>query len=503
MSGLPRSTVTLGSVQATPADAVVALPEPTPWPRASARPADGGLPRRRVVAGLVLAAVLLPALTVALVQVRPSVHLINELLLYLLAVIGVTLVGGFWTALVTALAADLLLNWYFVVPLHHWTIAQPADLAALLLFIACAVSVSGVVHLAARRAADAAERAAEARALLDLARTVFSGDDSADAVLGHLTRTLAVPAQLYERHGDGWVRVAGSRSPVDEPVVTAAGTSFRLVTAGRPDATTVRLLPAYAAQAAAATERHRLRIQANQAEALAEGNRMRTALLAAVSHDLRSPLASLKAAVGTLRQTDIDLSPEDSAALLATIEEGADRLDALIANLLDMSRVQTGSVQPLLRPSSLEEIAPLAVRGLDGGERVVLHLPDTVPLVDVDPGLLERALANVVGNALRYSPPERPASLVAEPGDDPAVVTVLVRDHGPGVAAAARELIFAPFQQLGDATTVDGVGLGLAVARGFVEAMGGTITAEDTPGGGLTMRIRLRASPSRTRVTSR
>jgi two-component system sensor histidine kinase KdpD len=249
------------------------------------------------------------------------------------------------------------------------------------------------------------------------------------------------------------------------------------------------VLDGYAAQAAAAFERQRLRIQAGQAEALAEGNRMRTALLAAVSHDLRTPLAAVKAAVTTLRQTDVAWSTEDQAALLATIEEGADRLDSLIGNLLDMSRIQTGALQPFLRPTALDEVAPLVTRGLDGGDRLLLAIPDALPLLATDPGLLERALANLVANALRYSPPGRPPTLAAAASD--STVTVSVIDHGPGIAPDQRERVFEPFQQLGDQRTAGGVGLGLAVAKGFVDAVGGRITATTTRGGGLTMRVDL------------
>lgn len=481
---------TLGAVTPAPgrsSGSVVALPEPEPWQPAP----SNGLTARRVLLGLAVAAATLPLLTVALTALRGSLALIDEVLIYLLVVIAVSLVGGFWPSVLTALAADLILNWYFTVPLHHWTIAAPADLIALVLFIASAVTVSSVVHAAARRAHIASERSAEAGALLDLARTVLGGDDSPEVVLEHLTRTLGVPAEMYERHGTGWLKITGTAGA--EPMRAAAGgPEFRLVTYGDPAGNQARLLPAYAAQAAAACERQRLRIQAAQAEVLAEGNRIRTALLAAVSHDLRTPLASIKAAVDTLRQTDIHLSADDRAALLATIQQGADRLDALVANLLDMSRIHTGSVQPFLRPAAVDEIVLQALRAVDDDARVQLDIPDTLPLVTVDPGLFERAAANVITNALRYSPPHRPPAITATTAADITdMVTVLVIDHGPGVPPDAYGQIFAPFQQLGDRSTTDGVGLGLAVARGFLRAMGASIGAQDTPGGGLTMRIDL------------
>jgi two-component system sensor histidine kinase KdpD len=217
---------------------------------------------------------------------------------------------------------------------------------------------------------------------------------------------------------------------------------------------------------------------------------MRTALLAAVSHDLRTPLASIKASVSSLRQTDVEWSEADEADLLATIEQNADRLDALIGNLLDMSRLHTGSLQPFLRPTAIDEVAPVAAGGLDDSLRLEMAVPDGFPLVLADPGLLERVLANLFSNALRYSPAGRPPELHAF--FEGSTVRLEVADHGPGVPDELKERIFEPFERVGDRHP--GVGLGLAVARGFAEAMGGRIGAFDTPGGGLTVRVTLPAA---------
>jgi len=237
-----------------------------------------------------------------------------------------------------------------------------------------------------------------------------------------------------------------------------------------------------------------LEVRTAEAEQLSAANDLRTALLRAVSHDLRTPLASIKAGITSLRQSDVSWSPEDEADLLATIEESSDRLDSLIANLLDMSRVQTGALQPYLRPAAIDEIAPLALRGLAGADAVRLDVPESLPLVFTDAGLLERALANLATNAIRYSPADHPPELVADCHD--GVVTIAIVDHGPGVPPADRERMFDPFQRLGDQDMTTGVGLGLAVARGFVEAIGGELVASDTPGGGLTMTVHLTAAPA-------
>ena len=453
----------------------------------------GGISGRRRVAGVALAAAVLPPVTVILAAFRPHLNLADDLLIYLVVVVAVTVLGGFWPAVLAAVAASLLLNWYFTEPIHTFTIQQPRELLALLLFVTVAVAVSSVVHLAARRAVQAARAREEAASLLELAQTVLGGADSPAAVLEHLTRTHGGQAELQERVAGRWIRAASSG--VEGSLAAASRIDIRgdliLLVTGQTDSATPALLAGYAAQAAAALDRERLRTQAAQAEALAEGNRMRTALLAAVSHDLRTPLASIKASVSSLRQTDVEWSEADQADLLATIEQNADRLDALIGNLLDMSRLHTGSLQPFLRPTAIDEVAPVALLGLDDSLRVEMAVPDGFPLVLADPGLLERVLANLFANALQHSPESgRQPELHAQLADGMVVIEVV--DHGHGVPDEAKERIFEPFTRVGD--RYPGVGLGLAVARGFAEAMGGRIVARDTPGGGLTIAITLAAA---------
>jgi len=456
---------------------------------------------RRTVAGVLLLAAGLPLLTVALDVSPLRLDLGDDLLIYLVAVVAVAVVGGFWPALLAAVVASLLVNWFFTPPLHTLTIADGRSLLALLLFVTVAVTVSSVVHLAALRARQAARSTEEAADLLALAQTVLGGQDTPAAVLDHLTGSRGGQARLLERSGGQWVRVAGSVDTEGTTWRASARPDLILEVADQTRPLSPRLLDGLAAQAAAALDRDRLRTQAAQAEALAEGNRMRTALLAAVSHDLRTPLASIKASVSTLRQTDVEWTPADEAALLATIEASADRLDALIGNLLDMSRLTTGSLQPFLRPTAIDEVAPMALRGLDtgldlggaDGSKLRFEVPDGLPLVLTDPGLLERVLANLFANALAYSPAGQPPVLRVRRDGDHVLLDIV--DRGRGVPDELKERMFEPFQRL-DARGADpsggaGVGLGLAVVRGFVDIMGGTVTATDTPGGGLTMRVTL------------
>ena len=454
---------------------------------------ESGIDLRRQLAGGAIAAVGLPALT-AVLSVFGHRDLSDDLLIYLVLVVAATVVGGFWPGVFAAVAACLLLNWYFTEPLHTFTIAEPRNLLALVLFVTVAVAVSSVVHLAARREADASRSARETQSLLGLAQTVLGGADTPADVLDHLTSSHGGHAQLLERVSGRWIMVASSGAP--EPGATTLRFEVRpdlaLEVNGQAASATTSLLAGYTAQAVAALDRARLRTQAAQAEALAEGDRMRTALLRAVSHDLRTPLASIKASVSSLRQTDVSWSHEDEAELLANIEQNADRLDALVGNLLDMSRLQAGSLAPFLRATAIDEVAPVALRGLDDADQMLIVVPDDLPLVRADPGLLERVFANLFSNALRHSPPDQRPSLRAREDGDRVVLDVI--DHGCGVPAELKERIFEPFARLDERSP--GVGLGLAVAKGFAEAMGGSIVAIDTPRGGLTVRVTMPALTS-------
>jgi signal transduction histidine kinase len=489
----PREAMTPGGRRPEPGrrrPARLRLARAGEMPRSRLPNLSGVIGTRRRLAGVLLAAGL-PLLTAALVAGQPHLGLADDLLIYLVAVVAIAVVGGFWPAVLGAVTASLLLNWYFTKPLHTLTIAEPRSLLALLLFVTVAVTVSSVVHLAARRAIQAARSGEEAASLLALAQTVLGGADTPAAVLEHLTSTWQGRAELAERVRGQWVRVSARGTAPESAAITRVEMrpGLALLVAGQTRPLSARMLDGFAAQAAAALDRDRLRTQAAQAEALAEGNRMRTALLAAVSHDLRTPLASIKASVSTLRQTDVQWTAADEAALLATIEQSADRLDALIGNLLDMSRLSTGSLQPFLRPTAIDEVAPVALRGLDAGMNVQMAVPDGLPLVRTDPGLLERVLANLFANALAYSPPNRPPALYARQEGQHVVLDVV--DHGRGVPDELKPRMFEPFERLSARNTGTGVGLGLAVVKGFLDTMGGSVEAADTEGGGLTMRVTL------------
>ncbi|GGW24980.1 sensor histidine kinase [Streptomyces alanosinicus] len=457
------------------------------------------LGRSRVIWGWAVGVLGPVLLTWLLTSATPDVGLANDMLLFLTLTVAAALLGGLFPALASAVVGSLLLNWYFTPPIHTLTIADPKNIVAIAIFIGVAVSVASVVDLAARRTHQASRLRAESEILSFLAGNVLRGETTLEALLERVRETFGMESvALLERTGETapWTCASSvgprpAEIPEDADVDVPVGDHMALSLRGRVlPAADRRVLAAFAAQAAVVLDRQRLQSEADRAKELAEGNRIRTALLAAVSHDLRTPLAGIKAAVTSLRSDDVEWSEQDQAELLEAIEEGADRLDHLVGNLLDMSRLQTGTVVPIIRETDLDEVVPMALGGVPNPEECVdLDIPETLPMVHVDRGLLERAVANVVENAVKYSPPEERVLISASALADRVEVRVV--DRGPGVPDEAKDRIFEPFQRYGDAPRGVGVGLGLAVARGFTEALGGTLHAEDTPGGGLTMVLAL------------
>jgi two-component system sensor histidine kinase KdpD len=425
----------------------------------------------------------------------------SDVLLFLSVTVVAALLGGLYPGLASATLGSLLLNFYFTDPLHRWVITEGHNLVAIVVYFAIAVAVATVVDRSARRTQQAARLRAESETLTLLAGSVLRGEDTLAALLERARETFGMEtAALLERDRERhrWACVSSVsvaldakplRTPDDADVDVPVGDDAMLALSGRVlPAEDRRVLGAFAAQAAAIVDRERLKDEAERAHKLAEGNRIRTALLAAVSHDLRTPLAAIKASVSSLRSDDVAWSEEDEADLLESIEEGADRLDQLVGNLLDMSRLQTGTVEPLIREIDLDEVVPRALGGVPEGS-VVLDIPESLPFAAADPGLLERSVANIVENAVKYSPPGLPVLVRASAMGERVELRVV--DRGRGVPDSDKDRIFEPFQRYGDTPRGNGVGLGLAVARGFAEAMGGTLDAEDTPGGGMTMVLTL------------
>ena len=477
--------------------------------RGQRKSSRGGLALRRRLAGYGLTAAGLPALTAGLAALRGQLALSTDITLFLAAVVAVALVGGLYPALVAAIAGSLLLNFYFTPPIHQWTISAPENVLALAVFAIIGASVSLAVEIAARRSRQAAQARAEAETLSTIAGAVVRGERPLPALLEQLREAFnltsvsllerrpdAVPAPDQQRDAGAWQTAAAvgdqpCLTPAEADVDVAIDDTLTLALRGHPlAAADRRVVEAFAAQAAVALRQQRLTQQASEAGTLAEVDRLRTALLSAVSHDLRSPLASAKAAANGLRSRDVTFDEADRDELLATVEESLDHLTHLVDNLLDMSRLQAGALGMHTQPLSVAEAVAQAAHRLGAAaQEVRLDVPDDLPDITADPALIERILVNVLDNALRHSPSVAPPAVTASTHG--GLVEIRVIDTGPGIPAADRERVFLPFQRLGDRDAHTGVGLGLALSRGLAEAMGGELAPEDTPGGGLTMTLRM------------
>ncbi|MEV6483092.1 ATP-binding protein [Streptomyces sp. NPDC051576] len=431
----------------------------------------------RLIAGPVAGLVLPVLLTIALAQLRGTLNLTSEALLFVLAVVGVACIGGVTSAVIASVTASLLLNYWFIPPIGQFTLDDPNALLALAVFAVVAATVAAVVDRSLRLSRRSARATAEAETMSSLAGSIVRGETTIPALLERTRETFGMEsADLVE-------------DPPDAPGVTAvpAGPGAFLTLSGRTlSSSERRVLAAFAAHVGSAVERARLAEAAAEVEPVKAADRLRTALLRAVGHDLRTPLAAGWAAVTSLRSRDVEFSPEDRDELLATADESMAKLNRLVENLLDLSRLEAGALTLNLRPTSLEEVLPMALADVPGVDVVGV---EAIPPVLVDPPLLERVLANLAGNADRHTPPGKKVLVTASALA--GRVELRVVDRGPGLPADGRERLFEPFQRLGDTDNTTGLGLGLALARGLTEAMNGTLTPEDTPGGGLTMVVSL------------
>ncbi|BDI22915.1 DUF4118 domain-containing protein [Herbiconiux sp. L3-i23] len=453
----------------------------------------GALGWRRRSAGFVLTALGLPAVTALLVAFRSEESIASDVLVFQLFVVVVALIGGIWPALVAALAAGALLDFFFVFPLYTVAIDDPLHLLALVIFLLVAALVSLVVDRAARQTRAARRSAAEAETLATVAGSVLGGQDALDALVTRLRESLGMTSVLLRENGDVvYASTDGSSAREDDHETSSpVGPSASLDLRGRslPSADR-RLLGAFLSQIESALTQRRLTAEAERMRPLADADRVRTALLLAVGHDLRRPLAAATAAVTSLRSKEVDWNPADRSELLDTAAESLGSLANLVTDILDVSRLQTGAFALSLRSTDLDDVVSAALDELGVGPGdVALDMGVDVPDADADAALLQRVVVNLLGNALRYSPDGAAPSIgVSEFGGR---VQLRVVDHGPGIPVERRDEVFLPFQRQGDIDNATGLGLGLALSRGFVEGMGGTIEAEDTPGGGLTMVVSL------------
>ncbi|HWB37856.1 MAG TPA: ATP-binding protein, partial [Rugosimonospora sp.] len=466
----------------------------------SRRPGTGPRGTARGWTGAAVGLVGLVVTTLVLVSLREHLSLAGTTLLYLVPVLAAAVAGGVWPALVAAVAADALVNYYFVEPLHSFTVSRSDNVVVLVVYVLVAATVAVAVDAAARQRAAAARRGLEAGLLAQVSAAPVAGD-SLTQLLERVRRAYGMDAVALLEGGEPVAEV-GERSGAAPALRVAAGPASALVGWGpgvfAEDRGTLTRL---AAAAARLRETQRLAGEAAHARELAEIDRLRAALLNAVGHDLRTPLAAIKIAVSSLRQPDVDWAPADRDELLSTVDDATERLVSLVENLLSVSRLQAGVLSVEARPVALDAVVAQALLHTPESVRVEVAVPDDLPLALADPGLLERVLANLLANSLAATAGGTAGGTadgragVAVVGErDGGWLRVRVVDHGPGLPERDRERLFAPFQRLDDRRTT-GLGLGLAIARGFSEAMGGALDATDTPGGGLTMTVSLPLAP--------
>jgi two-component system sensor histidine kinase KdpD len=473
-----------------------AASEPDAMPRVCRHAA---LPAPRRFLGAIIGVAGLPLLTIVLLHVDADVDLATALLSYVTLTVAVAAVGGIWPSVVIAVAGFAAGNWFFTRPFRTWTVDHGPDVLALAAFLTTAVIVSALVDINARRTAEAQHARAESTALARLAATVAASDDPLTSLVDDLRRAFGLEAAaVLRRDGANWHMQACAgqpcpRRPEEGTDTLDLDTDSVLVLRGpSTPADDRRILAAFTAQLALALDTQRLEAQAVRAEGLAEANRLRTSLLSAVSHDLRTPLATIKAWLTGLLDDDAAFDRDTTHHIVRAAVGEVDRLNALVGNLLDMSRLQTGALHVETQPVEIDAVAAAAVAGLGfRDDQVDLALPDSLPAVLADAALLERVLANLIDNAVRHSPADEPCQVRACVTGE--VMEVAVVDHGAGIPTERRRTVFEPFQRLDDHT--GGVGLGLAVARGLAEALSADLHIADAPSQGTTMMLHLKVAP--------
>ena len=483
---------------AGPLDVHVIATGPVPSHRGPLRRSRSPLPSQRRVVAWVLLVVGAPALTALLLPFREDIELSTVLLAFLALAVAVAAFGGLFVGTVAGIVGFALSALLFIRPYGRVAVRDREDLFALVFFVAVVVTVAAFVDRAGRLNSQAQRSRAQVAALARSTADLVAANDPLPRLVDDVRSSLDLDCvAVLVSQGSGWSALAASGLPI--PTAPEDGTSIPLdtydsvhrhvlVVRGRTlaadDHETLRTI---SDQITVAIDSRTLAARAGRAETLEDVDALRTALLQAVSHDLRTPLATIKAYVSGLRQPDVEWDRDQLAEVHAAIDAECDRLNQLVGNLLDAGRLEVGALAVALRPTAIEEPIAAAAAPLPR-DRIDVEVPEDIPLVLTDPTLIERALANLLTNADRHSPPSTPVSVTAQLVGDRVHVRVV--DRGPGIPEDQREAVFQPFQRLHDRSS-QGIGLGLAIARGFVDAVDGTLTLDDTPGGGLTATITL------------
>jgi two-component system, OmpR family, sensor histidine kinase KdpD len=426
------------------------------------------------------------ALVTALVAaLEPHVPVLSLGVLYVFAVLPVAILWGAPLAVAVSVASMLAFNWFFLPPKHTFHLRESGNWLALAVYLATAVVVGALAARARRRGDDAEQRRGEAHVLAEAASDLLRGVELEDALLrlAELSRNvLRVSAARLE---------LGRQAPADGerafPLDAGRRTVATLLLDGDAavdEAVTRRFLPALAALLAVVVDRRSLEAEALEAEALRRSDALKTALLRAVSHDLRSPLTAILASAGALANPGLKLDEFDRATLVDAIQEEATRLDHVVRDLLDLSRLEAGGAEPHRELWPVDELVSQALESVGAGvERVVVEVGSDAPPIHVDAAQIERALANLVENALKFSPAGTPVVVRTEVGATELRIHVV--DRGHGLPDSERDVVFQPFRRgVRSEGRARGAGLGLSIARGFAEANGGHLWAQDDPAGG-------------------
>ncbi len=427
--------------------------------------------------------------TVVIDLVQPYVPVLSLGVLYVFAVLPIAVLWGLWFAFPVSVASMLAFNWFFLPPVHTFTLADSENWFALAVYLCTAVVVSDLAARARRRAAAAEQRERESALLAALATELLRGRDLEDE-LGEVASRAAdvlgvdhAEIELGTSHRPPSGQAPYPLEAADRPV----GTIYTPEGSEPNVAVRSRFLPALAALLAVAVERDKLEHEALEAETLRRSDLVKTALLRTVSHDLRSPLTGIATAVGALRNRTLQLTSDDRDELLETIDLESGRLNRLVADLLDLSRLESGAAAPEREVWALDDLVRQAITSLGAGAQVEL-VGGEAPLVNVDAAQIQRVLANLIENALKFSPPDAPVHVRITATRNEAIVRIV--DQGPGLREDELERVFDAFHR-GSGGTGGGAGLGLAIARGFAEANGGRVWAESRPGQGASFALAL------------
>jgi two-component system sensor histidine kinase KdpD len=457
----------------------------------------GGASWSELVVGVLASAGAVALVTAAIAIIKEWVPILSLGALYVFAVLPIAIVWGITLAVPAAVASVLAFNWFFLPPKHTFTLSDSENWLALAVYVVVAVVTSELAVRVRRRAMLAEQREREAALLATVATSLLRGEhlrDELERISAHVAEVLRVSHARITLTGGEPEETEPERALAHHALSIGDRAVGTLVTASDRDVETAvetRFLPALAALLAVAVDRDELQREALEAEALRRSDAVKTAVLRAVSHDLRSPLTAIRAAASGLSNPSLTLSADDRTELVETIGAESARLDRLVADLLDLSRLQAGAADPRRELWSVEDLVGLARDEAPADDRVTVELPESLPPVNVDARQIRRVLANVLENALRVSPAGAHVHVTGEARD--GVVILRVADEGPGFAAAELERVFEPFQRGEAAGVYRGTGLGLAIARGFAEANGGRLWAE-SPRAGAVIALALPAA---------